>query len=158
MCEYTGEDIYDEISSIRDPEKPFLSLADLNVVAIDRCQVAYLGSVGPVGTSCEAEADHAVRRKNGGKRSALVTVTLLPTVPHCHLMNIICLSVVARLLDTLPLTTSWKFRILLVDGSHHTQREIERQANDRERVAAALENPIVFKEVSKLINPFGSDT
>jgi hypothetical protein len=70
-------------------------------------------------------------------------------------MHLICLSVIARLQDALPVTTMWKVHITLVPGSHLHLEEVERQANDKERVAAALENPLIVKELAKLINPYG---
>lgn len=165
MCEYSGEDIFEELASVRDPEKLHLTLADLNVVAADRCFVTYLSSSQPTATGATTLDDAVLRStatSTGGlwavarrrKPTALVTVVIRPTVPHCHLINLICLSVAARLYETLPVTTVWKIRITLVPGSHHHIDEVERQAADKERTAAALENPHVARELKKLINPY----
>lgn len=130
--EYTAEDIFDDLSTILDPEKP-CTLADLGVVAPDRCSVQYLEGKGS---------------------RALVEVVLKPTVPHCHLMMLIALSVRARLEESLPVLTKWKVDISVVPGTHLQEDDINRQVNDKERVAAALENPPLRKEVDRLINPF----
>lgn len=163
MCDpsfiYTDEDIFDEIATIRDPEKTYATLADLNVVSRERCQVTYnhhFMTCNDEGVSAEPEVERVQRcRKMRQRNRARVTITLLPTVPHCHLMHWICLSVVARLRDVLPVTTAWQIVVKLLPGSHQQWEELERQAQDKERVAAALDNPAMMKEIRKLINPFG---
>ena len=130
--ELSAEDIYDELATVVDPERGGLTLADLNVVAPDRVKVKYTA-----------------------KRKAHVEVEILPTVPHCGFMTLIALCVRAKLLECLPVTTKWKVDIYVVPGSHLQGKEIERQVNDKERVAAALENPMLCQQVQKLINPYG---
>jgi metal-sulfur cluster biosynthetic enzyme len=154
--ELDGDDIFEELMTIRDPEKPYLTLAELNVVARERCSVHYDSSFSP-------RDDPRTPPKivgHGGivapkrKGRATVTVELLPTVPHCHLMSIICLAVVVRLRDALPVGDShWRIVIKLCPDSHNDQKMIEKQANDKERVAAALESDAVQKEIRKLICP-----
>ena len=137
---YTGDDIFEELQSILDPERPNLTLAQLDVVSPVRCFVSYL-------------------RDGEGKckPSALVRIVLKPTVPHCHLMQLICLCVRVRLIESLPVATNWKVDVELVDGSHHQKEEIEKQVNDKERVCAAVDNDALMLEVHKLINPFRDD-
>lgn len=146
--QYDADDIFDELASIRDPEKPQFTLAQLNVVARDRCDIVYL----PM-PSLPHVLDGTLRARRRFQSQAIVRVQLLPTVPHCHLMALICLSVYVRLLDALPVTTSWRFVITLVDGSHLQQEEIEKQIRDKERVAAAMDNPQMMAEIVKLVNP-----
>lgn len=164
MCDlsyvYSAEDIFDEISSIRDPERTHATLNDLRVVSVDRCHILYDDAFVSFGNSTtlppSLEPTGAFRerlRTMRQKLSATITVTLLPTVPHCHLMHWICLSVVARLRDVLPVTTAWRIVVKIVPGSHQQWEELERQAQDKERVAAALDNPAMLKEIRKLINP-----
>ncbi|CUG92139.1 Hypothetical protein, putative [Bodo saltans] len=165
--EYSSEDIFEELATVRDPERLHQTLAELNVVHPDRCSIRYLPPTEPAGTGSLTVADSPhltsssavggpwVVSKKRVKPTALVSVVLRPTVPHCHLMHLICLSVIARLQDALPVTTVWKVHITLVPGSHNHLEEVERQAHDKERVAAALENPQIAKELKKLINPYG---
>lgn len=162
--EYTSEDIFEELATVRDPERLHQTLADLNVVHPDRCSVEYVSSSLPTASGSLIVEDSPTLTsscspwqvsKRRAKPVALVHVVLRPTVPHCHLMHLICLSVMARLQDALPVTTVWKIRITLVPGSHLHLEEVERQAQDKERVAAALENPQIVKELQKLINPYG---
>jgi metal-sulfur cluster biosynthetic enzyme len=130
-----AEDIHDLLAEILDPERDGLTLGDLSVVAPDRVAVAY------------APPD--------GKR-AVVTVTLRPTVPHCGFMLLIALTVFAKLQQDLPGNINWKVDIAVEPGSHQQGDEIVKQVNDKERVAAALENPQLRQEVERLINPFAN--
>ncbi|KEG07256.1 putative MIP18 family protein [Trypanosoma grayi] len=146
---YTAEDVFYELSTIRDPEKTSCTLADLDVVAQDRCSIDYHHHV---------KSSPAIGMDSGSlarvsKPIGIVRVVLKPTVPHCSLMSLICLCVYAKLKDTLPpWMCDWKIDIKLVDGSHLQQHELEKQVADKERVAAALENRTLSKEIAKLIN------
>eukprot|EP00758_Cryptobia_borreli_P009860 Tbor_TRINITY_DN5518_c0_g1::TRINITY_DN5518_c0_g1_i1::g.13144::m.13144 len=146
-----AEDIYYELSTIRDPEHLTLTLADLDVVALDRCWVTYGRYIGhPEPTIVLNPMGIPVKRYP--KRVATVEVELLPTVPHCHLMMIIGLSVRAKLMYDLPQnSTIWRIILRIKEGSHLQHDDIEKQLNDKERVCGALENPVVLKEVQKLI-------
>ncbi|CAN8029169.1 unnamed protein product [Ixodes persulcatus] len=92
------EEIYDLIKDIRDPEKP-QTLEELGVVTEDDIRVDV--------------QEHYSR----------VSVTLVPTVPHCHLAAIIgeWLCVRARLERDLPYT--FKLDIFIKEGSHTTAAE-----------------------------------
>ncbi|ESL06544.1 hypothetical protein TRSC58_05780 [Trypanosoma rangeli SC58] len=147
---YAAEDVFYEISTIRDPEKRSCTLAELGVVAPDRCSVEY-GKY--YGNSFVRDEGESVSDARAPKRIAVVTVVLKPTVVHCSLMAIICLCVYARLKETLPTPEcDWKIDIRLVDGSHLQQRELEKQILDKERVAAALENEALKTEMERLMN------
>ncbi|RNF09633.1 putative MIP18 family protein [Trypanosoma conorhini] len=147
--EYTAEDVFYEISTIRDPEKRGCTLAELGVVAPERCSVAY----GKYYGNSFVDGSEAMRGARASNQIAVVRVVLKPTVIHCSLMAIICLCVYARLKETLP---AWmcdsKIDISLVDGSHLQQRELEKQISDKERVAAALENEALRTEMDRLMN------
>lgn len=130
--EWSSEDVYDELAGIMDPEKAPLTLADLNVVARDRVKLTY-----------------------ASPKRATIEVELKPTVPHCHLMTLITLSVRARLHYELPLSVHWRVHISLTPGSHLEEEEVTRQANDKERVYAAFENPTLMTEIKRLTDPFG---
>jgi metal-sulfur cluster biosynthetic enzyme len=126
--EFTADDVFDELSVILDPEKAPITLAELGVVRREGIKVTQLRP-----------------------RRARVDVDLVPTVPHCHLMPAIALSVRAKLHLSLPVTTYWQVVIHVPEGSHLQAREVERQVNDKERVAAALENETVMREIRRFI-------
>ncbi|XP_002733215.1 MIP18 family protein galla-1-like isoform X2 [Saccoglossus kowalevskii] len=110
-----AEEIYDIIRTIRDPEKP-QTLEDLDVVYEDGVLVNHRGT-----------------------DEFLVNVEFTPTVPHCTLATLIGLCIRVKLQRTLP--HSYKLDIFIKKGTHSTEDEINKQINDKERIAAAMENP-----------------
>ncbi|ORC92019.1 putative MIP18 family protein [Trypanosoma theileri] len=151
---YTEEDVFYEISTIRDPERTIFTLAELDVVAPERCSVTYNNHEGL--RICMAGNGSACGDVGVPKPTGLVMIVLKPTVPHCSLMGIICLSVYAKLKEVLPSSLcDWKIDITLVEGSHLQQDDVEKQIADKERVAAALENETLVKEIDRLINADG---
>lgn len=69
----------------------------------------------------------------------LVTVFFTPTIPHCSMAQMIGLMLRVKLLRFLP--KSLKCKVLITPGTHVNQLDINKQINDKERVAAAVENP-----------------
>lgn len=120
-------DIYDLIRDIQDPEKPN-SLEELEVVYEDGVSVSAL----------ETE-----------EQGHLINIEFTPTVPHCSLATLIGLCLRVRLERDLP--NKHKLDILLKKGSHSTEDEINKQINDKERIAAAMENPNLRKLVEKCV-------
>lgn len=120
--------IYDIIKTIQDPEKPN-NLEELNVVDEN------LVHVYPFGTS-------------GDKFVA--NIEFVPTIQHCSLAPLIGLCIRTKLERCLPSTTV-KVDIFVKQGSHSTVDEINKQINDKERVAAALENPNLLETVEMCI-------
>lgn len=119
--------VFDIVSSIRDPEKPN-SLGELDVVRQDLVDI---------------------RRREGGERR-VVRIGLVPTVPHCSLATLIGLCVRTKLERELP-REQFKVDLYLVPGSHQSAEEITKQINDKERVAAAMENPNLRQTVTACI-------
>ncbi|KAJ3809616.1 FAM96B protein [Lentinula lateritia] len=74
-----------------------------------------------------------------------VKVEFTPTVPHCGMSTLIGLSIRVRLIRSLP--TRFKLDIVVKPGSHQSENAVNKQLNDKERVAAALENPALVKTV-----------
>eukprot|EP01065_Artemidia_motanka_P037815 TRINITY_DN46723_c0_g1_i1.p1 TRINITY_DN46723_c0_g1~~TRINITY_DN46723_c0_g1_i1.p1 ORF type:complete len:186 (+),score=77.48 TRINITY_DN46723_c0_g1_i1:84-560(+) len=72
-------------------------------------------------------------------KRARVRVQLTPTVPHCSQATLIGLCVRVKLLRTLP--PRFKIDIKITPGTHDQEAAVNKQLNDKERVAAALENP-----------------
>lgn len=117
--------VYDLIRDIRDPEKPE-TLEQLSVVYEDGVAVAPLNP-----SSC------------------LIRIEFIPTVPHCSLATLIGLCMRTKLDLSLP--HKHKIDINIKKGMHNTADEINKQINDKERVAAALENPNLRKIVMDCI-------
>lgn len=120
------ESIFDCIKTIKDPEKP-ASLEDLNVVYEDGVSVEW----------------------NPTLKNYIVQIEFNPTVPHCSLATLIGLCVKVKLQRNFQ--ENFKLNIFLKEGSHDTELEINKQINDKERVAAAMENPSLFDLVEKCI-------
>lgn len=118
----TGEmidarEVFDLVRSIHDPEHP-LTLEQLAVVNESHVTVD--------------EGDPAMRK------SPSVTLEFTPTIPHCSMATLIGLSLRVRLLRALP--ARYKVNIRIREGTHQSENAINKQLNDKERVAAALEN------------------
>eukprot|EP00922_Rhytidocystis_sp_ex-Travisia-forbesii_P049167 GHVS01073220.1.p1 GENE.GHVS01073220.1~~GHVS01073220.1.p1 ORF type:complete len:191 (+),score=37.24 GHVS01073220.1:62-634(+) len=107
-------DVYDLIRSLTDPEHPY-TLEQLGVV-FPSCVVA------------------------DGQRAVKVFYT--PTIPHCSQATLIGLMIRVKLARCLP---DWlKADVEISPGTHNTELAVNRQLNDKERVAAALENPALL--------------
>ncbi|KAG7668635.1 hypothetical protein Ndes2526B_g03741 [Nannochloris sp. 'desiccata'] len=115
-------EIFEHIRDIVDPEHPY-SLEQLNVVSEDAIDVDDI-----VGS---------------------VKVEFTPTVDHCSMATLIGLCIRVKLLRTLP--PRFKLDILLAPGSHASENAVNKQLNDKERVAAALENPSLVSMVDKCL-------
>jgi metal-sulfur cluster biosynthetic enzyme len=112
-------DVFDAICDIRDPELPN-TLEELAVVTQDRVVV-----------------DQTNRN---------IQISIKPTVKHCSLVSHISLCIRLRLQKRFSESLqAYKLKILLLAGSHNTEVELNKQINDKERVAAAMENPELMK-------------
>jgi len=83
-----------------------------------------------------------------------ITVEFTPTVPHCGMSTLIGLCIRVRLLRSLP--ERFKVDILLKPGSHQSENAVNKQLNDKERVAAALENPTLLDTVEQCLANAGA--
>merc|ERR1712130_45432 len=124
MEDIIGE-IYDLIRTIRDPERPE-SLEELDVVREEWVQVEELG---------EDYYD--------------VIVYYKPTVEHCHLASLIGLFIREKIRRSVPFR--YKLAILARPGTLQNEAESNRQINDKERVAAAVEKEAMAKLVEECI-------
>ncbi|AQK45848.1 Protein AE7 [Zea mays] len=109
---------------IKDPEHPY-SLEQLNVVTEDSIEL--------------------------NDESNYVRVTFTPTVEHCSMATIIGLCIRVKLVRSLP--PRYKVDIRVAPGSHATEAAVNKQLNDKERVAAALENPNLLDMVEECLSP-----
>jgi len=78
-----------------------------------------------------------------------IVVEFTPTVPHCGMSTLIGLCIRVKLLRSLP--PRFKIDIRLKPGSHQSELSVNKQLNDKERVAAALENPTLLEAVEKCL-------
>ncbi|KAF8515871.1 transcription-related protein [Gautieria morchelliformis] len=116
-----GQEVFDLIRSISDPEHP-LSLEELAVVSAPQIKVSHCN----------------------------VSIEFTPTVPHCGLSTLIGLSIRVRLLRSLP--NRFKVDIKVKPGSHQSEESVNKQLNDKERVAAALENSALLDVVEQCLS------
>lgn len=114
-----ADEVFDLIRSINDPEHP-LTLEELAVVNASHITVTHPGDYP------------------GAPRYPSVLLEFTPTIPHCSMATLIGLSLRVRLLQALP--PSYKVDISIRAGTHQSENAINKQLNDKERVAAALEN------------------
>lgn len=124
-----AQEIYDLIASISDPEHP-LSLGQLSVVNLP---------------------DISVQQPNLEKGElGHVCVQITPTITHCSLATLIGLGIRVRL----DRSVSKKYRpqIIVKEGTHQSEKQVNKQLNDKERVCAACENPQLVKVVSQMLS------
>jgi metal-sulfur cluster biosynthetic enzyme len=118
----TKEEVFSHIRNINDPEHP-LTLEQLNVVSLDHVEVS--------------------DQKNR------IVVRFTPTIPHCSMATLIGLCIRVKLFRSLP--SRFKVLVEISPGAHNTEKEINKQLADKERVAAALENSHLLEVVDKCL-------
>ncbi len=118
----TRAEVFELIRNLNDPEHP-LTLEQLNVLSEDNIDV--------------------------DDDKSKICVKFTPTIPHCSMATLIGLSIRVKLLRSLP--SRFKVTVKIFPGSHQTEDAINKQLNDKERVAAALENNSLLSIVNKSI-------
>lgn len=78
-----------------------------------------------------------------------VLVQFTPTIPHCSMATLIGLCIRVKLLRSLP--SRFKIIVQIYPGSHQSEAAVNKQLNDKERVAAAIENGHLLDVVNKCI-------
>nr|TKS00187.1 hypothetical protein D5086_0000184000 [Populus alba] len=107
------EDLHSNfVRDIRDPEHPY-SLEQLSVLSEESITV-----------------DDKLGR---------ILITFTPTIQHCSMATVIGLCLRVKLQECFP--PHYKVDIKVAPGSHADEEAVNKQLNDKERVAAALENP-----------------
>ena len=86
---------------------------------------------------CASDTSHTLLRRR---------VFFTPTVSHCSMATLIGLCIRVQLLRALP--RRFKVDIYVSPGSHSSEHAVNKQLNDKERVAAALENPTLQTKVN----------
>ncbi|KAG5546478.1 hypothetical protein RHGRI_018608 [Rhododendron griersonianum] len=112
------------LRDIKDPEHPY-SLEELKVITEDAIEL-------------DAKRNY-------------VRVTFTPTVEHCSMATVIGLCLRVKLMRSLP--SRFKVDIRVAPGTHATEAAVNKQLNDKERVAAALENPNLVDMVDECLGP-----
>ena len=122
-------EVFQMLRHLNDPEHP-LTLEQLNVVRL--------------------EDIHVDDEKNR------VQVNFTPTIPHCSMATVIGLCIRVKLIRSLP--SRFKVDVKIAEGTHAQEKPVNKQLNDKERVAAALENSHLLAVVNKCIaNTDGAD-
>ncbi|KAI0021171.1 hypothetical protein F4780DRAFT_303308 [Xylariomycetidae sp. FL0641] len=125
------QEIYDLISTISDPEHP-LSLGQLAVVNLPDIHITPTPS---------AAADPNTLTR--------VLVLITPTITHCSLATVIGLGVRVRLEQALP--PNYRVDVMIKEGTHSQDDQVNKQLADKERVAAALENDTLRGVLDKML-------
>lgn len=160
-------EIYDMVKDIKDPEHP-LSLGQLNVVNLEDisvenirlhlCENSFLSCqdkkdtelpLGAIPTPSSLASLGLKFPFETVPLRPLVSLKYTPTVPHCSMATLIGLCITKRLRDSLP-----KYAHLTVtvkENTHSDAENISKQLNDKERVAAALENQTLMSVVNECL-------
>lgn len=119
---FDQREVFDLIRVINDPEHP-LTLEELHVVQQDLITVD--------------DANNEVK------------VYFTPTIPHCSMATLIGLSIRVKLLRSLP--PRFKVSVEITPGTHASEKAVNKQLADKERVAAALENAHLIEVINQCI-------
>lgn len=122
------QEIYDLTAHISDPEHP-LSLGQLSIVNLE---------------------DIEVHDDGNPNHMAEVIIRITPTITHCSLATLIGLGIRVRLERSLP--PRFRITILLKKGTHSSENQVNKQLNDKERVAAACENEQLLGVVANMLS------
>lgn len=124
-----AQEIFDLISTISDPEHP-LTLAQLAVVNLPDIKVT--------------------NGKNKTSDTSEILIKITPTITHCSLATLIGLGIRVRLDRCLP--PRFRIKILIKEGSHQSENQVNKQLNDKERVAAACENEQLLSVILQMLS------
>lgn len=126
--EIDAQEIFDLISTISDPEHP-LTLAQLAVVNLLDITVTHGASKNEISE---------------------VLIKITPTITHCSLATLIGLGIRVRLERSLP--PRFRIRIFIKEGTHQSENQVNKQLNDKERVAAACENDQLLSVILQMLS------
>ena len=115
----TADEIYHLLREIKDPEHPELSLSQLRVVRL-----------GDISVFDSEDA---------------IAVEYTPTIPTCSVAVLIGLTLLKKLQLCVP--SRFKISVKISPGKHVQEKQVNKQLADKERVAAAMENPNLSKMV-----------
>ena len=78
-----------------------------------------------------------------------VLVKITPTITHCSLATVIGLGIRVRLEQALP--PNYRVDVMIKEGTHSQDDQVNKQLADKERVAAALENATLKGVLDKML-------
>ena len=136
----------EHIRHINDPEHP-LTLEQLHVVTVS------IRSVPPLRPNLHVDRHAAQLEQISLGAGCAVTVRFTPTIPHCSMATLIGLCIRVKLSRCLP--RRYKVSVRIAEGTHSSEAAVNKQLNDKERVAAAMENTHLLEVVNKCLA--GSD-
>ena len=119
---FDAHEVFDLIRDIKDPEHPH---------TLEQLRVAQRGLI------------------TVDDRRGRVHVNFTPTIPHCSMATLIGLCIRVKLLRSLP--GRFKIDVDVTPGTHASEAAVNKQLNDKERVAAALENDNLLNVVNKCL-------
>ena len=128
----SAEEIFDIIRTIQDPEHPN-SLEQLGVVSLEQVQLSL-----------------ASEQTNSHRTLDEIKVRFTPTIPHCSMATLIGLCLRVKLHRSLP-PAKFNVDVSIEPGTHVSEKAINKQLRDKERVRAALENKHLAGVVDKCI-------
>jgi metal-sulfur cluster biosynthetic enzyme len=139
----SAEEIFDIIRSIEDPEHPH-SLEQLGVVSLEQVEISSTRA------NCNKQKTNKITNNNNNNHQDKITVRFTPTIPHCSMATLIGLCLRVKLFRSLP-PTKFKVDVIIEAGTHVSEKAINKQLRDKERVRAALENKHLSGVVDKCI-------
>lgn len=138
---FKRELIYEFIKDIKDPEKD--------------CTIEELDLID----------DNSIKLKESQSFTTII-IEWKPTTPNCSLAVNIGLCMRYKLEKEIRNFISilnnsghkfqrncfkYKIEIILKEGSHNTEAEVNKQLNDKERYSAAIENPHILRYIQNLV-------
>ena len=152
------------IRDIKDPEHPH-TLEELNVIRESDIMLTHPPSPSQSSPSHNSQSssvmgeassrqplatpDSAASANFEDDKEVWIRVQFTPTVPHCSLATLIGLCLRVKLERTLQ--RNFKLDIFVNEGTHSIEGDVNKQINDKERVAAAMENPNLREMVEECI-------
>ncbi|PFH57818.1 hypothetical protein XA68_14535 [Ophiocordyceps unilateralis] len=126
------QEVYDLVSTISDPEHP-VSLGQLSVINLADISITPSPALGLPSPNTIVQ----------------VCVEITPTITHCSLATVIGLAVRVRLEQALP--PNYRVQVRCKENSHSQDEQVNKQLQDKERVAAALENDTLRGVLDKML-------
>nr|XP_040567504.1 cytosolic iron-sulfur assembly component 2B-like [Lepeophtheirus salmonis] len=141
-----------EVSKNRKNKKTDKDINDSVEVPIDEEEIFdYIRDIHDPEHPLSLEQLNVVSLENIRVKDSCVSVRFTPTIPHCSLATLIGLAIKTKLLRSLPL--HFKIDVSITPGSHSSEKPINKQLADKERVAAALENKELQRSVDECLHP-----
>eukprot|EP01017_Pseudomicrothorax_dubius_P045988 TRINITY_DN8039_c0_g5_i1.p1 TRINITY_DN8039_c0_g5~~TRINITY_DN8039_c0_g5_i1.p1 ORF type:complete len:165 (+),score=26.07 TRINITY_DN8039_c0_g5_i1:147-641(+) len=118
--------IFDILRTVKDPEHPY-TIEELLMI----------------------KGNDIIVTMPGNKK--FVTIYWAPTLGRCAYALHIALSMRVKLEKCLKSYDDYKITLLIKQDTHQKEKEINKQANDKERVQAAKENPKLYALIESMI-------